>query len=111
MSGTSTRHRRLDLRAPGLFEDSRRRVDLLALDRAGTLVVIELKRTGDGGHMELQALRYAAMVSTMTADQLVTVYSQANDIAADQARQVIEGWVEGSFEELSGSGSHHLGVR
>jgi RecB family endonuclease NucS len=44
----------------GLFEDSRRRVDLLALDRTGTLVVIELKRTDDGGHMELQALRYTA---------------------------------------------------
>jgi hypothetical protein len=41
----------------GLFEDSRRRMDLLALDHTGTLVVIELKRTDDGGHMELQALR------------------------------------------------------
>lgn len=39
----------------GLFEDSRRRIDLLALDRKGTLVVIELKRTDDGGHMELQS--------------------------------------------------------
>jgi hypothetical protein len=28
--------------------------------------LVELKRTADGGHMELQALRYAAMVSTMT---------------------------------------------
>jgi RecB family endonuclease NucS len=40
-----------------LFEDARRRVDLLAVDRTGTLAVIELKRTEDGGHMELQALR------------------------------------------------------
>jgi len=32
----------------------RRRIDLLALDKAGgRLVVIELKRTDDGGHMEL----------------------------------------------------------
>jgi hypothetical protein len=50
--------------------------------------------------MELQALRYAAMVSTMTADQLVAVYSQANDLAADDARQIIEEWVAGPFEEL-----------
>ncbi len=48
------------------WEDSKRRIDLLGIDRTGTLVVIELKRDDDGGHMELQAIRYAAMVSRMT---------------------------------------------
>jgi RecB family endonuclease NucS len=38
----------------GLFADSRRRIDLLALDRTGTPVVIELKRTDDGGHVRTQ---------------------------------------------------------
>ena len=38
----------------GDWDDSRRRIDLLAVDDAGDLVVIELKRTEDGGHMELQ---------------------------------------------------------
>jgi hypothetical protein len=37
-------------------------------------VVIELKRTEDGGHMELQALRYAAIVSSMTFDELAAAY-------------------------------------
>ena len=40
----------------GNWEDARRRIDLLALDKAGRLVVIEVKRTDDRGHMELQAL-------------------------------------------------------
>ena len=58
----------------GEWEDSRRRIDLLGLDSDANLVVIELKRTEDGGHMELQAIRYAAMVSTLTFDKVVDSY-------------------------------------
>jgi hypothetical protein len=57
----------------GEWEDARRRIDLLALDTTGRLVVIELKRTDDGGHMELQAIRYAAMVSSMGFEDVVRV--------------------------------------
>lgn len=60
----------------GAWEDARRRIDLLAVDRAGRLVVIELKRTDDGGHMELQALRYAAMVSSLQLDEVVATYAR-----------------------------------
>lgn len=59
----------------GDWDDSRRRIDLLGLDRDANLVVVELKRTEDGGHMELQAVRYAAMVSTMTFEKVVEVYA------------------------------------
>jgi hypothetical protein len=49
--------------------DSARRIDLLCLDTDANLVIVELKRDDLGGHMELQALRYAAMVSLMTFEQ------------------------------------------
>lgn len=76
----------------GQWEDSKRRIDLLGLDRDGCLVVIELKRTDDGGHMELQALRYAAMVSTMTFDQAVEAhrkYLEARGCSPDTAEPSI----------------------
>ena len=60
----------------GDWEDCRRRIDLLGIDKAANLVVIELKRTEDGGHMELQALRYAAMVSALTFDEAVATYGR-----------------------------------
>lgn len=60
----------------GDWEDSRRRIDLLAIDRDANLVVIELKRTSDGGHMELQAIRYASMVSAMTFERAAQIHGE-----------------------------------
>lgn len=72
----------------GEWADSNRRIDLLCLDKGANLVVVEIKRTEDGGHMELQAIRYAAMVSTMTFRQLVEAhakYLRASDEEAERA--------------------------
>jgi RecB family endonuclease NucS len=61
------------------WADSTRRIDLLCLDDEANLVVVELKRNEDGGHMELQALRYAAMVSAMTFEQAVETLAEYRD--------------------------------
>ena len=58
----------------GEWTDSRSRIDLLGVDKDANLVVFELKRTEDGGHMELQAIRYASMVSTLTAERAVEIF-------------------------------------
>jgi hypothetical protein len=53
------------------WDRSARRIDLLGIDRQARLVVIELKRTTDDSFADLQALRYAAMVSQMTFEEAV----------------------------------------
>lgn len=60
------------------WSEGARRIDLLGIDKQARLVVIELKRD-DGAHMELQALRYAAMVSTLTFKKAVDIYQKYLD--------------------------------
>lgn len=76
----------------GQSEDSRRWIDLLGLDKNGDLVVIELTRSEDGGHMELQASRCAAMVSRMTFEQAVSArshFQKQNEIEGDAEQAIL----------------------
>lgn len=59
----------------GGWIDSNRRIDLLCIDTEANLVVVELKRD-DAGHMELQAIRYAAMIARMTFAEAVDAHAQ-----------------------------------
>jgi hypothetical protein len=73
----------------GRWKDSSRRIDLLCLDKEAQLVVVEIKRNEDGGHMELQAIRYAAMISAMTFDEAASAYAEdhgTTDLSIEQAR-------------------------
>jgi len=86
------------------WQDSKRRIDLLGIDRDAKLVVIELKRTEDGGHMELQALRYAAMVSTMTFERAVSVYERHSGMDSEGAQAALLeflGWDEPDEERFA----------
>jgi len=91
----------------GDWEDSRRRIDILCLDKDANLVVVELKRTEDGGHMELQSIRYAAMVANMTFEKAVkahTRYLEKNRISEKNAEDEILkflGWSENIEDEFA----------
>ena len=57
----------------GNWQGSGRRIDLMGIDASGRLVVIELKRDNTA-FMDLQAIRYAAMLSTLTFTQIAEAH-------------------------------------
>ena len=61
------------------FEETRERLDLLALDKGGNLVVIENKLDDSGRDVVWQALKYTAYVSSLTKMQIVDIYQQYLD--------------------------------
>lgn len=90
--------RQIDILDPNLFvitdefdqwDDSRRRIDILCVEPTGRLVVIELKRTESGGHMELQAIRYAAMVARMTLEEASIVHARYSNQTSQAALESI----------------------
>ncbi|WP_417809095.1 DUF4268 domain-containing protein [Thioclava sp.] len=83
------------------FADTRERLDLLALDKDGQLVVIENKLDDSGRDVAWQALKYAAYVSSLTKAQIVDIYQQYLDRHASggNAVQLICEFLE--VEELS----------
>ena len=92
------------------WEDSRRRVDLLCLDEEANVVVVELKRSEGGGHMELQALRYAAMVSRLRFDRAAAAHARhlsglgvTGDVEREAERRILDflGWGEVEEERFA----------
>jgi hypothetical protein len=73
----------------GSWADAKRRIDLLCIDSNVNLVVVELKRTEDGGHADLQAIRYAAMISVMTFDDAVNAHAAYLKKSSEEATQAI----------------------
>ncbi|MDM5336399.1 endonuclease NucS [Fictibacillus enclensis] len=50
------------------------RLDLLALDREGNLVIIEVKRDTTGSNVDYQALKYASYCARLTPQDILNIY-------------------------------------
>lgn len=58
------------------FSDTRERLDLLALDKDGNLVVIENKLDDSGRNVTWQAIKYASYCSGLTKQDVIDIYQK-----------------------------------
>lgn len=88
----------------GAGHSTMERLDVLGLDRAGRLVVAELKRDRAPDGVVTQGLNYAAMVSRFTLDLLVEAYGHRQDGDDDP-----QGWLAELQEWAPGVSDETLG--
>ena len=67
-------------------------LDILAIDRQGAAVIIELKRDKDKLQL-LQALSYAAMVSKWTSEQFYDTLVKKQGVVREQAEDTLDGFL------------------
>jgi len=77
---------------------SRTRIDLLAIDKKGNLVIVELKRDESGSSVEWQAIKYASYCSNFLPEEIFSFYAQYLQSDIDEAQLKIEEFLD---EELS----------
>ena len=74
------------------FENNER-IDLLAIDKEGNLVVIEVKRDNSGISVDFQALKYVSYMSRRTLKEIIAIYSKYiddNSLQLDPIQEIME---------------------
>jgi hypothetical protein len=98
------------------FDRTRERLDVLAIDKLGKLVVVELKRSAVGSHADLQVIRYAAYCSTLRLHDVAEIHAEfrarrGQAIDPEEARQAILSYVgTPEFSELDNKPRMILGA-
>ena len=67
------------------FDLTNERLDLLAVDSDGRLVIIELKRDDTGANAHWQAIKYASYLRRATAEQIVGVLAEYKNVSPEDA--------------------------
>jgi len=75
------------------FSDTNERLDLLALDESGKLVIIENKLDDSGKDVVWQALKYVSYCATLTKSEIIEVYQRylgASGVASDKISEFFD---------------------
>ena len=91
------------------FNDTRERLDLLALDNNGNLVIIENKLDDSGRDVTWQGLKYVSYCASLTTEQILSIYDQflgAGESAEENVREFLE--LDDEAELLLNDGDQRL---
>ena len=67
------------------FDRTSERLDLLAVDASGRLVVIELKRDDSGSDAYWQAIKYASYLRRASTDEIIRMLSNHAEVSEEEA--------------------------
>lgn len=86
------------------FNDTNERLDLLALDKQGNLVIIENKLDDSGRDVTWQVLKYASYCSSLSSEDIVKIYNSY--LGDHSAREKLEEFFESEdYEEKLNAGN------
>ncbi|MBI5696429.1 MAG: DUF4268 domain-containing protein [Nitrospirae bacterium] len=91
------------------FNDTNERLDLLALDKDGNIVIIENKLDDTGRDVTWQALKYASYCSSLTKEQIRDIYQTYLNKQGDNQQAVdslVDFFDNAEYEELSLNKGH-----
>ena len=78
------------------FNDTSERLDLLALDKQGNLVIIENKLDDTGRDVTWQVLKYSSYCSTLNGTQIISIFNQflSRTGSLESAETILEEFLE-----------------
>jgi len=82
------------------FQDTGERLDLLALDKQGRLVVIENKLDDSGRDVVWQALKYVSYCATLTQHEIYEIYQEYLGNGGNAAEKIAEFYTEQEHEDI-----------
>lgn len=87
---------------------SRVRLDLLAIDVDGNLVIIELKRDDSGSSVDWQAIKYASYCAAFSNEDIYRIYASYLQMDEDEAKDRIENFISNSLDDLNSEKSQRI---
>ncbi len=82
------------------FDKTKERLDLLALDKDGCLVIIENKIDDSGKDVVWQAIKYGAYCSTLTKTEIISIYQDYLGSKVDAKEKISEFFDNDNIDEL-----------